>query len=268
MQAAGLELSKQATRRKIDGSVFERDIERHLAEYQPKPYVPPGPFPSAAIISDIHWPFHCQRVIDRFLNYVETHQPEWVIINGDAWDMYSHSKYPRSHNVFTPRDEQAMAREQNEAFWRKVKLIAPNSKCVQMMGNHDLRPMKRVLEAYPEAEDWIADKLSSLFSFDGVTTIMEPTEELFLNDKTIVFHGYRGKLGDHRDYTLLNCFNGHTHVGGAVWRQLRNEVIFECNSGIAGDPMSKGLTYRPQKITHWTPGFAVCDEYGPRFIPA
>jgi predicted phosphodiesterase len=266
--AAGLDAAPNARAPKIDNSIFERDLEKHLEEYKPKAYAPPGPYPTAAIISDIHWPFHCQRVIDAFLAYVEEHQPEWVLINGDAWDMYSHSKYPRSHNVFTPREEERLARAENEKFWAEVRRLAPNAKCIQLMGNHDLRPLKRVLEVYPEAEDWIAEKIGKIFTFDGVKSVMDPTEELYLDSRTIVFHGYRGRLGDHRDYTLMNCFNGHTHVGGVVWRQLRNEVIFECNSGIAGDPMAKGLTYRPQKITGWTPGFAVCDQYGPRFIPA
>ena len=93
------------------------------------------------------------------------------------------------------------------------------------------------------------------------------TEELIIGD-IAVFHGYRSQLGAHRDYTLMNCINGHTHKGGAVFRQIRGSVIWELNSGLAGDPEAKGLTYRPQKITDWTPGFGEVDKKGPRFIPA
>jgi predicted phosphodiesterase len=268
VQMAGLKPHRIPKEPRIDNSIFERDIEKHLAEYQPKPYTPPGPYPTAAIISDIHWPFSCQRVIDAFYVYVEREQPEWVIINGDAWDMYSHSKYPRSHNVFTPREEERLASEANVTFWKEIKKRSPKSKLVQMMGNHDVRAMKRVLEVYPEAEDWIKEKLEKLFTFEGVKTIHDPREELFLNDDTLVFHGYRSGLGAHRDYTLMNCLNGHTHVGGVVWRQLRGKLIFEGNSGIAGDPSAKGLTYVPQKIIHWTPGFLGLTRIAPMFIPA
>lgn len=269
LQAAGLETyDDRRGGKKIDNSIFHLDIDKHLERFQPAPYSPPGPYPTAAIISDIHWPFSSQRVIDAFIAYVAAKQPEWVIINGDAWDMYSHSKYPRSHNVFTPREEQRLAREMNEKFWEAIQSVSPKSKCVQMMGNHDIRPMKRILEEYPEAEDWVSEKLAQLFTFPNVKTIHDPREEMFLNDTTIVFHGYRSKLGDHRDYTLLSCINGHTHVGGVVWRRLRNELIFEANSGIAGDPTSKGLTYTPQKITHWTPGFLGLESDAPKFIPA
>lgn len=182
---------------------------------------------------------------------------------------YSHSKYPRSHNEFTPREEERLARERNEKFWKDVQAASPGSKCVQMMGNHCIRPLKRVLEVYPAAEDWIEQYLKNLFTFDGVKTVFDPREELFLRDDIIVLHGYRSKLGQHRDFALMSCFTGHTHRGGVVWRSLADgRQIFECNSGVAGDPESKGLTYTAQKIHDWTPGFAIMCELGPMFVPA
>lgn len=264
--AAGLDEFNSKPRR-VDNSIFERDIEQHLKEYAPKKTVDHGPWPTLAIISDIHWPFANGRVLEVFYRYIEVHKPEWVIINGDAWDMYSHSKYPRSHNVFTPREEQAKARAMNEEFWKHVKTLSPQSRCVQLMGNHELRPLKRIMEAYPEAEDWIAEKLRSLFTFDGVETIFDAREELMVREDIAVFHGFRSKLGDHMNTTLLHCFNGHTHKGGSVARRIRGQTLTETNSGLAGDPQAKGLTYTPQKITDWTPGFAACDAWGPRFIP-
>lgn len=255
--------------RRIDSTIFNKDISLHIDNYVPREIVKPyevEPYPSAAIISDIHWPFVNQKVVDKFYEYVGDHKPKHVIINGDAWDFYSHTKFPRSHNVFTPKEEQDKAREMNVNFWTAIKSISPDSICTQMLGNHCVRPMKRILESYPEAEEWIKEKLKSLFTFDGVKTIFDPREELFLNSNVIVFHGYRGKLGDHRDYTLYSTINGHSHQGGVVFRKIRGSVLFELNSGYAGDPEAKGLTYTPQRITHWTPGFAVLDKYGPRFI--
>jgi predicted phosphodiesterase len=266
LQAAGLDPNWK--RRKVDNTIFETKIEQHLERYHEQ--VRPQsrtltPF-TAAIISDIHWPFSNNKVVDRFIEYVADEKPEHVIINGDAWDFYSHAKFPRSHNVFTPREEEAKARAMNEEFWRRIKSVHAKAICTQMLGNHDIRPMKRILEEYPEAEDWIKEKLSKLFSFDGVRTIMDPRQELMLNENTAVFHGYRGKLGDHRDFTLMNCINGHTHKGGVVVKTVRGELIWELNSGLAGDAEAKGLTYTPQKISIWTPGFGVVNKYGPQFI--
>lgn len=269
LQAAGLETydDRRSGGRKKAPSPFEKSIERHLEEYAPRPMGEQKPWPTFASISDIHWPFHSQKVIDAFLDYVAEHRPEYIILNGDAWDMYSHAKFPRSHNVFTPREEQALARKANEEFWVAVKARSPNSRYIQMLGNHDCRPLKRVIESYPEAEDWIAEKLKELFTFDGVETIMDPRQELAIREDILVFHGYRSQLGSHRDYTLTSTINGHTHRGGVVFRRIRGATLFEGNSGLAGDPDSKGLSYASQKIQDWTPGFLAGDKWGPRFIP-
>lgn len=267
LQAAGLETYSER-RSKITNAVFNKDIESHLEQFKGDEWLPrEKPYPTAAIISDIHWPFENEHVLRKFYEYLDEYKPEWVIINGDAWDRYCHSKYPRSHNVFTPREEDRLSRERNVEFWAEAKRRSPESKCIQMMGNHDIRPMKQILQNYPAAEDWIERMLKEQFSFEGVTTIFDPREELFLCEDVVVFHGYRSKLGDHRDFTLYSCITGHTHVGGTVFKRIRKQTLFEGNSGVAGNPLSKGLSYTPQKITQWTPGFLVIDKWGPRFIP-
>lgn len=269
LQAAGLESeTRDGKPTKITNKIFERPLEPHLDAYQPRQTLKHDPYPRIAVISDIHWPFSNQRVLDAFYAFVEYHKPEYVIINGDAWDLYSHSKYPRSINIYTPREEQELARKGNEEFWRQIKARCPAAQCVQMLGNHDIRPLKRVLETYPAAEDWVEKIMRELFTFDGVKTVFDYREELMLPGNIMVHHGYRSKLGDHRDYSHFNSIVGHTHLGGSVFRKIRGSVLWELNSGVAGDPESKGLAYTPQKITHWTSGFGWVDAYGPRFIPA
>lgn len=264
LQAANLRPADK--RPKIDSSIFQQSLERHLDRYEPTPIIQDLPLPHLAAISDIHWPFHSQRVIERLYRFVEKEQPEIVLIDGDAWDMYSHAKFPRSHNLFTPREEQESSRQSNQEFWVEIKKIVPDAKCYQMLGNHDVRPLKRVLEVYPAAEDWIKEALKGLFTFEGVETIYDPRQELMLGS-VMVHHGYRSQLGAHRDYALYNAIVGHTHRGGTVFRRIRGQTLWELNCGLAGDPEAKGLTYTPQRITEWTPGFGAVNEDGPRFIP-
>lgn len=264
VQAAGLDPVRG---KKITNEIFNRNLDHHLEEYKPKLFsINTEPWPDVASISDMHMPFLHKPVEDRFIEYVGDIKPKFVVLNGDAWDMYSHAKFPRSHNVFTPREEEAKARAMNEAFWKRVQVASPKSECIQMLGNHDIRPMKRVLEVYPEAEDWIKERMIKLFTFEGVKTILDPREEVFLSKNVIIFHGYRTKLGDHRDYTLYNTINGHSHVGGVVFRQIRGQTLWELNSGFSGDPYAKGLTYTAQKISNWTWGFGIVNKYGPQFV--
>lgn len=268
LQAAGLETyGERQKAKKIDNSIFDRDIVSHLETFKPRELKAPSLWPKISIISDIHWPFAHKKVIERFHNRIAEFQPEFVVLNGDAWDMYSHSKFARSHNQFTPREEHRLARAENESFWKQVLSHVPNAKCFQLLGNHDVRPLKRILESYPEAEDWIERHLRDALTFDGVKTFFDPREELIIGEDIAIFHGYRSGLGDHRDYTLMNTINGHTHLGGASFRQIQGRTLWELNSGLAGDPESKGLTYTAQKMTKWTLGFAEVDSLGPRFIP-
>ncbi len=266
-QAADLGIAKQHESR-ITNQVFERPIEKHLEDFIPRPRQEPQKYPSVLIINDIHWPFHSQRVVDKFLRRVSDRRPEFVILNGDALDLYSHSKFPRSHNVFSPREEQTIGRKLNAEFWEAVRMASPGSKCYQLLGNHDIRPMRRVLESYPEAEDWIEKGLRELFTHDGVETIFDSREELMLPGDIAIHHGYKTKLGDHRDFTLLNCVSGHTHRPGVVYRTVRGAVLWELNTGYAGDPEAKGLTYTSQKITNSVQSFGEIDEDGPRVVIA
>jgi predicted phosphodiesterase len=272
LKMAGLEdynarRTASSDKKRVDGSIFLKDIEQHVSEYTPPTPVPTIPLETMAVASDFHRPFVCERVQRLFLEYVGDEKPEWVIENGDCFDMYSHSRFPRSHNLFTPREEVALSRKQQEDFWRAVAQRAPKAKRVLMMGNHDVRPMKRVLESYPEAEDWMQREMERLFTYDGVRTVYDHREEVLVGGVAI-FHGYRTGLGAHRDFTLMNCITGHTHRGGVVFRTISGaRVLWELNCGMVGDPLGKGLTYTPMKINGWTPGFGAVDNRGPRFIP-
>ena len=267
-QAAGLDAYQDRGKKKaIDNSIFEKDLGEHLEAHQalaPKTSV--RDWPTIATISDIHWPFQNDLVVKRFIEYVGDEKPQYVILNGDAWDRYSHGRFPRSHNIFTPREEDQLSRKLNVEFWEAIKKASPESICHQLLGNHEVRPMKQVLEQYPAAEDWIKEALRRDFTFDGVITEFDQRQELIIAGDIVVHHGFRSQLGAHRDYALMNAICGHTHKGGVVWRQIRGQTLFELNSGLAGDPEAKGLTYTPQRITVWTPGFGALNKYGPMFV--
>lgn len=271
LKSAGLEASNAP---KITNEIFVvRDIAQHIASHNPPTLLLASPYPKIMSISDIHWPFENQEVIDRFIAAVERNQPDFVVLNGDAFDMYSAAKFPRSHNIFIPKEEEALARQKNEEFWRRVKKACPTAQCFQMLGNHDVRPLKRVLEQVPSIEHWAQAYMRDLFSFDGVTTIHDDRQELKIGN-VLILHGYRTKLGDHRDFTRTNCIVGHTHRGGVVFRNSYDpeknaqSVIWESNNGYAGNPYAKGLAYQPQKIHEWTWGWTEVDPRGPRFVPA
>ena len=264
VQAAGLEPYKGGTRPKITNAIFERPIEKHLADYVPREKVDRKPYPSMLIASDIHWPFQCQKAVEKFIRRCET-KPDYIILNGDAFDMYAFSKFPRSLNVYSPKDEEQLAKKLNTEFWSEIKRRSPKSRCIQLLGNHDMRGLKRVIEAVPSMEHWAEKYMADLFRFDGVETIMDPRQELVIDD-IMIHHGFKSKLGDHRDHNLQSSISSHTHRPGVVWRTVRGSAMFELNTGYLGDPEAKGLTYTPTKTVDWVQAFGEVDEDGPRNV--
>ena len=270
LAACGIDpYEKRRSKQKIGPEIFEKNIEQHLEEYSPRelPASVPGKYQKTLFIGDLHAPFANLPLLEKIYSFARIHQPEVIVQIGDLYDFLSHGRFPRSHNTFSAREEQQLGRKQAETMWLKLKEAAPKARCVQLWGNHDARPLKRILEAYPEAEDWVSEMVTRLMTFDGVKTLEDFREELMLPGDVMVHHGYRSRLGQHRDYAHLNAVVGHTHTGGVVYKQIRGKVLWELNCGLAGDQNAKGLTYTNQRLSHWTPGFGYLDEFGPRFIP-
>lgn len=246
--------------------IFKRTIEPMVEAHEPRARSQPEAFKRCIFIPDTHFPFVHKPTLDAVYKFAEAHKPEIIVQLGDLFDMYSFAKFPRSHNQFTPREEYNLARKQAEEMWRTLVSISPNSTRYQIAGNHDLRPLKRILEVAPEFEDWAIKMFKDMMTFEGVETVTDSRQELFLPGDVMVLHGHFSKLGDLRDANLMNAVCGHQHVGGVVFRNIKGRTLFELNCGLAGDPTAKGLTYTPQKMNKWTLGFGWLDEYGPRFI--
>ena len=165
----------------------------------------------------------------------------------------------------TPDVEVSSARSESQQFWLTVKKLVPEAVCYQMLGNHDARPMKRIKERCPELEPFV--RLSDLWSFPGVRTLSDEREELLLGD-VVFMHGYRARLGEHVRYNLKNTVCGHTHRGGVFYHCQEDQMLWELNCGYFGDRFALPFGYTAQRrFSHWTLGFGIIDEYGPRFIP-
>jgi predicted phosphodiesterase len=266
MKASGIDmLPGQQKRFKAGPEIFQVDLKKHLDEYKSRDPVIKTNWPRILCIGDAHFPFVNQRVIDEILKFAEIHQPEYIVQMGDLYDFLSHSKFPRSHNFYTPEQEEQLARDGAEKFFRDLRRVCPNAKIHLLVGNHDLRPLKRVLEVLPSVEHWAQKIFKDLMTFEGVITHLDHREELEIGD--ILFtHGFLHREGAHRDYYLQSVVIGHLHKLWAQYRRVRGQQIFEMCVGFIGDPESKALTYTPSKKANYQLGFGWIDEFGCRVI--
>ncbi len=155
-------------------------------------------------------------------------------------------------------------------MWTTLKGMAPGARCIQLLGNHDDRPSKRLSEALPNVKLLATHGLKDLFTFEGVETHYDSAEELFVDTPVgpvCFMHGHRSKLGDHARYNQMSTVCGHSHTGGVVYGRNRKSVYWELNVGWLGAEKAPPFKYGNQRqIRSWTTGYGLIDAQGPRFV--
>lgn len=222
-------------------------------------------------IGDAHFPFSADLVVKWIIYSVLKNNPQitHVIQMGDLYDLMSYSRFPK-RLILTPRDETNLARHKAESFWRAIKKVSPGAKLIQLLGNHDERLSKRVIETMPELDHLI--RYQDLWAFEGVHTINDPKSPYIIGNWAFT-HGFT-KYGGHLTALQFryNVCTAHIHRGGQHLFRFpgpKGDVILqELNAGYCADPFHEALVYRPQnKFFNWTWGCALIDENGGRFIP-
>jgi predicted phosphodiesterase len=259
---AGLETGRPK-KFKATNDVFMVDINQQIEKHTPA-QIAKYDFPKMLCWPDAHYPFVNKDAEIRMIEFAREHQPEYIIQIGDLLDCYAASKFPRSQNIYTPKEEERLGIEMASDAWKRLREACPKAKCYQLMGNHDVRMLKRTLESLPIAEHWIEKYFKELFTFEGVETIFDTREELDIAG--ILFtHGFLGH-GKHKDYYLKHVIHGHDHKLYVQHRRIHGENIFEMSCGFIGDVEAKALSYTPSKLANFQLGFGWVDKWGPRTI--
>lgn len=214
------------------------------------------------VLGDTHFPFAHRKAFDWVYRLADKFKPTHVVQVGDLLDQFAFSRYPKVLKM-SPEEELARGRLAAEKMWKTVNC----GNKIQLVGNHCVRLTKTAVSVAPQLAHLVDKSFRELYSFNGVKTVFNPTEEFKLGG--IIFqHGHRSKLGDHARYNLCNTVCGHSHRGGVVFDQSARGPFWELNVGFLGDIESPVFGYRAQKHIHKTTvGVGLIDELGPRFVP-
>lgn len=219
------------------------------------------------VLGDLHFPWVNVDALSAVYAYADSHpEIDTIVQVGDLYDLFAWSRFSRSLSAtYSPQEEIDRGREMAEGMWKKLRELLPHAECWQILGNHDVRPIKKCIDLAPELEPFLTFK--HLFQFDGVNLIEDVRQPLELGGVYFI-HGWMSKPGDHARKYLRSIVCGHTHRGSlTVIPMADGSVITELNVGYLADAHSKPLSYTPTKMNEWTLGFGVIDEWGPRFIP-
>ncbi len=156
-----------------------------------------------------------------------------------------------------------------DEMWKIIRKKAPKAKLFQLLGNHDERPYKRLIEKAPELEPFI--DLKSAWHFPKVETINDTKDELII-DGIVFIHGFRTKHGAHLpDYDYLHVTHAHTHRANIhaqrTGKLSRAKTAISMDVGYLANPFSEGLLYRAsRRFFTWTHAVGTWDGHDPKLI--
>ena len=218
------------------------------------------------VIPDQHFPFVDKKHLKSVISAAKEHKPTHIVNVGDTYDMYSFSRFTRSLDLIKPKEEISAARSMAEGMWKGLRAASPKAECFQVLGNHEERVIKKLLDKNPEYESLLEDSIDGLIRFEGVQNLESSKSELVINDIVFV-HGWSTTPGYHVRYFLQSVVHGHTHRGGVTYVAHKGKTLYELDCGFIADVNALPLQYGETKTSTWHPGYGYIDKYGPRFIP-
>lgn len=221
--------------------------------------------PRILVVPDQHFPFVNEEALKSMLAFAKEFKPTAIVNVGDTYDAYAFSRFSRSLNVMTPEREISEGRKQAVQMWKTLKKNAPKAECFQVLGNHEDRLRRKIMDRAPEYESLITEPLENLVKFDGVYSLSSSRSELVINE-TIFVHGWSTTPGFHVRYYGKNTVHGHTHKGSVTYIAHHGESLFELDCGFIADTNQIPLQYGDIRTHNWNLGFGCIDKYGPRFI--
>lgn len=216
-------------------------------------------------IGDTHFPFTDHYKLEKVYGIARELQPTHIIQIGDLYDLYTFSRFSRSVNLITPKDELLKGKEQAARMWEVLRDCAPKAARFQLRGNHSHRIVKSLMARAPEFESLLEGPISDLTTFDGVTDMKSHRSEVEING-TLFVHGWSTTPGFHMNYFGQSVVCGHTHRGVVIYKAHKREPLFELNCGHIADINALPLQYGETKTNSWVAGCGVIDKHGPRFI--
>lgn len=161
------------------------------------------------VASDVHIPFQDANAVKLFINYCVKKQPEVIVLNGDILDMFMLSRFTKGEGR-NPLEEITECRQLLES----LRAVCPNALIYYVIGNHETRLERYVLNKAPELASLVEDVFSILkvqdFKIRGCAS-------LIVNDNLVFKHGtlLGSKSGlsaiKEMEASYMSGVSGHTH---------------------------------------------------------
>lgn len=163
-------------------------------------------------------PFHDRKALNLTLEIIGDLEPDEVIIAGDMLDLAEAGKYTKEPEFYFTIQPALI---EYSYFLEQIRNSLPNAKIVYLLGNHEKRLQKSIVEnmlfAYnikKYKETVPALSLRNLLSLDDmdIDVIEEyPGGEYWINDRLRVIHGETTKVSSELNNSKICTIMGHIH---------------------------------------------------------
>ena len=216
------------------------------------------------VASDAHyWPDEVSTAHQAFVKLVKKHKPEIIIMNGDAVDGASISRYPKASwstvKMPTVKEElEAVADRLNE-----IEKVAGNAKLIFTLGNHDMRFESKLANLAPEYEGLQGFSLKDHFPrWLFCMSVM-------VNRNLMIKHRYNNGL--HATYNNAlksgtSIVTGHLHRLQATILSDYNGTRWGVDTGTLAETDGDHMGYGEDNPKNHCSGFAVLSIRNGRLI--
>jgi hypothetical protein len=162
--------------------------------------------------------FHDRKAMDAVLKILQENTFEEIIINGDMLDFAEASKY-----VQKPEFAQTMQPSINELGWylAQIRELAPTSRMVYLIGNHEVRLQRQLIENFKFAYNLKAFKdsvpfysLRRLLDLDSIDCELideYPSGAHWIGDHLRIIHGEFTSIAKELSTSNDSVIFGHLH---------------------------------------------------------
>lgn len=217
-------------------------------------------------IGDLHAPFHSDYCLRELYDFLRDNKDRirTVCQIGDVYDFLSWSRWPSTANPYTPKKEYEIAYDVISEMWQTIGNICKRARLLQLTGNHDVRPLKRLADACPELSPFV--DFTKPFEFKGVE-LWDYADGPLAMEGYLIHHGFLHKPLAHAANLHHNVVIGHLHKLWAQYYKVGTRTFWELCCGFMGDIKSPAFSYAIQrKYAKYQCGFGYVDTMGPHTV--
>jgi predicted phosphodiesterase len=216
------------------------------------------------VASDAHyWPGEVSAAHKAFVKLVKKHKPDIIVMNGDAFDGASISRFGKAswstHAIPTVKQElEAVSDRLGE-----IEKVAGNAKLVFTMGNHDLRFESKLANTVPEFEGVPG------FSLKEHLSRWLFCMSMMVNKNLMIKHRYRNGIHGVYNNTLhggVSMATGHLHRLQAIIFSDYNGTRWGVDTGTLSETEGDHMSYGEDNPKNHCSGFAVLTIKNGRLI--